>query len=629
MVRFNKRIQHSVYALAALLLASCSEPKEEGNEVHKLSQGKIDIKVSVTLPQPKLVKASTRDAGYYEDKDILSFDLLIFDQNAKFIERVEVEESQMKTTDSELSFTTQLSPTSEKRIFHLVANARVHLYSPDATIERVNFEVLGEKMDENTVIPLLRSKPWPIALDDPLHSYQENAHNRLPLLMWGRFVLDDGILPGTNISGVQLLRATAAIEVKKGVASEANGLKDFTLASIFPHHAYADGFLTPTNFTGIAGTPTTANPLPNSEYLDVVNPHEVSYNFGDAFPPTLYVYERNCTPDDYMSIIIQGIYKGKRGESDSYYKVAITDEKGIPLDIIRNHRYILTVVSVKNYGASSLEEAKASPPSNAIEIELKNEDTDFSIIVADKQNILAASNNECIVYNSIYKRRVINGELSATHRSSAFEICRIYYGPSPLNQISFTQYALEPSGSHSLNPPFIVHGLRVEPDGDGYYRIITDSLTYKNSDIEYVNMLIYVGTLSLPIRMKFFYTLGKTTSIHDDFLTTEPSVHDMVDPTDKNWNIRIVDDTSPTPWVALHPTDSEPLHSPGLSTGPEDGIWYSELSSKYHSHAYAHINPSNYNQRVILLKRSFSGGEPKVTKIIIDADYRPDNYLAH
>lgn len=148
-----------------------------------------------------------------------------------------------------------------------------------------------------------------------------------------------------------------------------------------------------------------------------------------------------------MSIIIQGIYKKLVG----YYKVVMTDGEGTPLNIIRNHRYTLKIVGVNGPGYTSLDKAKASPPSNSIKVELlTNDDADFPIIIADGQNILASSNNECIVYDSYNSHPTMEpGTIRDVFYSNKFDICRIYYGPSPVN-LNDISLALTPT-----NPDYI------------------------------------------------------------------------------------------------------------------------------------------------------------------------------
>ena len=84
---YSMKIQYIIGILVALLFVSCSHEEEE----QKPAYGKIDVAVSVTLPQPESVNTLTRAGGLYTDTDIKNVDLLIFDKDAKFMERVKVE----------------------------------------------------------------------------------------------------------------------------------------------------------------------------------------------------------------------------------------------------------------------------------------------------------------------------------------------------------------------------------------------------------------------------------------------------------------------------------------------------------------------------------------------------------
>ena len=88
-----------------------------------------------------------------------------------------------------------------------------------------------------------------------------------------------------------------------------------------------------------------------------------------------------------MGVVIAARYKGKKG----YYKVVMNGNDGSPLNIVRNHRYIVTVVGVNGPGYESPDIAVASAPSNALKVELTDEDTDLPCIVAGGQYRMAFS----------------------------------------------------------------------------------------------------------------------------------------------------------------------------------------------------------------------------------------------
>ena len=98
---YSMKIQYIIGILVAFLFVSCSHEEEE----QKPAYGKIDVAVSVTLPQPESVNALTRTGGLYTDTDIKNVDLLIFDKDAKFMERVKVENDRLVVTVTGINVT--------------------------------------------------------------------------------------------------------------------------------------------------------------------------------------------------------------------------------------------------------------------------------------------------------------------------------------------------------------------------------------------------------------------------------------------------------------------------------------------------------------------------------------------
>ena len=292
-MRYNMKIQYIIGILIAFLFASCSHEEEE----QKPAYGKIDVAVSVTLPQPESVNTLTRAGGPYTDTDIKNADLLIFDKDAKFMERVKVENDRLVITGTGINFTVRLDATSERRIIHLVANGR----SADGTSDRLNFGDITPGMTENAAISSLQTA----SLEHVDEGESTLLNHVMPLVMWGRFALN-GINIVTKAEGVKLLRSTACIQVKKGNGGGNTGLDDFVIEGITVHQGACHGFLAPTDCTGEVNTPVVANPVTGGTYLD--------YRKGwvNGAEPSLYIYERNCSASDYMGVVIAAQYKGKR-----------------------------------------------------------------------------------------------------------------------------------------------------------------------------------------------------------------------------------------------------------------------------------------------------------------------------
>lgn len=601
------RIQYTVCMLAAFLLASCSDPKEEGNDEYRLSYGKVDINISMTLPQPKLVKASTR--AVIADTDIKNVDVLVFDKDANFMERIKVESGQLTDKGNEITFTVKLNSTQEKRTIHLVANGR----TSDGVTDRLNFNVLNEGMPESTAFSSLKTA----ALKSLDANAEENSQHGVlqvgcpaPLVMWGRFVLDNGINAGKTVNGVKLLRAAACIQVRVGDATPDNGLADFSVDYISIYHGAICGFLAPADYAGMAGdTPTAANPIPGTEacgYLDgmyygdlsTTAPYSSTTATGGTEPATLnsfYVYERNCTPEDYMAILIQANYKGVAG----WYKVVMLTVNGVPLDIIRNHRYIITIIGVNSYGHKQKIEAVNSPPTNALRVELTDEHTDYPFIAASGEYILGLSNNAYIGYGC--------NEFFATSEPyvSGAELCHIIHNSSDRDAVM----SIEGGYAASFIPPRAgTYAMFLGCWGYNscsYYIFSADFLSKKDSP-ESFNATVFIHNVSLPLRV----TWNKKISppFYED---SDSYVLDLIEPADKNWNIRILNPPS-TNKLALHPSAGSPAAYPGSGM-------VTELNSKYNSHAYLHVAKESVRYKAMgtVLKTSVIDGKPVVTRIEI------------
>lgn len=549
------KIQYIIGILIAFLFASCSHEEEE----QKPAYGKIDVAVSVTLPQPESVNTLTRAGGPYTDTDIKNADLLIFDKDAKFMERVKVENDRLVVTGTGINFTVRLDATSEWRIIHLVANGR----SADGTSDRLNFGGITPGMAENAAISSLQTA----SLEHVDEGESTLLNHVMPLVMWGRFALN-GINIVTKAEGVKLLRSTACIQVKKGNGDGNTGLDDFVIEGITVHQGACHGFLAPTDCTGEVNTPVVANPVTGGTYLD--------YRKGwvNGAEPSLYIYERNCSASDYMGVVIAARYKGKKG----YYKVVMNGNDGSPLNIVRNHRYIVTVVGVNGPGYESPDIAVASAPSNALKVELTDEDTDLPCIVAGGQYRMASSNNVFSLY----------GKTGVTTSATGVDICTVYSsrGIQPVLTL--------PDDCNWLT------NLSAQALGSNKYKI-TGDFTSAANDAVATTLTMTCDNLSQPVRVSW-------NPIISDQKDTDSFVLDLVGSTDRNWTVRVLNPTSPG-WLFLHPSAASPGALPG------DGM-VSELSSKYSSHAYLHV-AFGASRRGTVQMTSASGGETVARKIVV------------
>ena len=529
--------------LICILFASCASDDRRPAQTPR----QVNVALTVTLPEPENVHSLARS---YTDSEIRNVDVLVFDEDGKFMERVKVDGGELTPSGTEISFSIRLDATSKRRVIHLVTNGR----TPDGVTDRLNFGDVTPAMSESVAMLALKTSTFTGTLVD----------NVMPLIMWGRVELPTGINIVTKADNVKLLRAVACVQVKKGAVDATNGLNDFTVQSITVNKGADCGYLTPTNYSTTV-TPVTGRPLSGST-LNYAN------GWSDGETPSLYIYERNCTSGDYMGVIIKAIYKGKEG----YYKVVMVDNGGTPLNVVRNHRYIITVVSVNGPGYANVTDAINFAPSNALKVELTDEDSDFPCIVADAQHRMTMSNNVFNLYGKNQTTSVANG----------IEICTVYSSRGVTPVVT--------GGTTWLT------GLQVQSLGNNKFKIVGNFAG--TSTLVSTTLTLTCDNLSQSVEVSWNPEIS-TLKDSDSY------VLDLVNVTNHNWTIQIMNPSSTT-WLALHPTASLPAAFPGV-----DGF-LSELNSNYYTHAYLHIGfGSNRNGRVQM--SSVVGGKTKACKIII------------
>ena len=266
-------------------------------------------------------------------------------------------------------------------------------------------------------------------------------------------------------------------------------------------------------------------------------------------------------------------------QSDSiwgYYKVVMVDNVGTPLNVVRNHRYIITVVSVNGPGYTNVTDAINFAPSNALKVELTDEDADFPCIVADAQHRMTMSNNVFNLYGKNQTTSVANG----------IEICTVYSSRGVTPVVT--------GGTTWLT------GLQVQPLGSNKYKIVGNFVG--TSTLVSTTLTITCDNLSQSVEVSWNPEIS-TQKDGDSY------VLDLVNTTNHNWTIQIMKPLSTT-WLALHPTASLPAAFPGV-----DGF-LSELNSNYYTHAYLHIGFGS-NRSGMVQMSSVVGGKTKACKIII------------
>lgn len=530
-MRFFNRILISSTFLAGAL-ASCVHSPEPIEEEPPLAQQKVQATITVSMPARTDDNVETR-AGV-TDTDILTCDGLIFDQNGKFLERTPAA-SIVEEADG-IHITLLFDAVNAQRRIHLVANARDF----DTNEDRLDFSILTEGCAESQV-GLLKTKE----LDA-----DRNTQDQIPpCIMWGRLVIPN-ITVNTNFSSkVNLLRATACVTAKTAAATADNGLSDFELEGISACNMATTGYLTPT--TTVTTAPTAAPAVTAGRPVGGNILTDASKSFVYDAAPSIYMYDRNCSTSDYMGVIIKGKYKGESG----YYKVLMLNGN-TPYNIVRNHRYILTVTSVSARGYADLETAVNSRPANTLQVSLIDQDPLYSSVTGDSQYTMSLDCNTFELF----------GKYASTNDVPAIRMATVK-----------STREVTPTFVYDRSQPWISN-VRAAALGNNTYAIIAD-FTADNADHE-LDITVRSDNLELPMKVKWHA---------NDVAQTSGSLYSvkLINEGEQDWEVSIVDGQTSPAWFGM--TNSE---APRALSGAG---FVTYISSVFDPGAWLHISAGSNN----------------------------------
>lgn len=522
--------------LLAAAIAACSSDGGEGKEPEPVPgehEGKVEATISVQLPQHSEDPVESRADGATSDpeSDILTLDGLVFDENGQFIERLQATRIE-RGTEGKVTATLLFDKIAQKRTVHLVANSRDAATGAD----RLDFSALTVGAPEANVRNLV-TKPV-----DETRMVQPQI---VPPVMWGRIVLNNGIVQNTTMDGGKLLRTVASVVVSADDGTPENGLSEFEIEGASLCDPGSTGYLTPTDNVTTAPTANPTTPRPTNAYG--TDPYK--WPVYDS-TPVLYAYERTCNASSYMSVIIKAKYKGVSG----YYKILMTNAAGTPYNIVRNHRYLLKITRVTDRGYADLSTAiSGKPTNNRLRATVTESSGDYSGVAADQQYML------CLTCNTFE----LFGANSTTATTPSVKIADIQYtGPTT------------PVVKTAASYPWLSN-IRVVANGGKKY-VINADFVKDNADHE-GDLTVVADNLELPIRVKWHFNdvaVNKSTTY---------SVN-LINAGEKNWRVYgITGQTSPI-WFGL--TNFSDVATSLIS----QSYFVTDINSKYNPGAWLHVS---------------------------------------
>lgn len=322
-----------------LSLASCKDSLEAithgGDELP--TEG---VTLSIQLPNFTPQEISTR-AGGETTESITSLWLVCYDTSDHYLDMQDCTKAYADATadaDGYKKIKTNLPKGTET--VHLVANV------PGLT------EAQAEKLDAMKDITPDLSKP----------------------ICWDAKTLSDLM----NDSKISLTRQCAKVTVKTSVSN-------FEITDLHVWHSASKGSIAPAGYKKSTKDDDLATSTElNSKYIAGGSAAVVAVNETSA---------------GKADIIIKAKYKDKKGSyKEGFYKVALykDDAKTAQYALVRNHNYIVNVISVNDAGYATEEEALKAEPENRLEVTVVDDNPEIVDMIACKDYELGVCGTQTV-----------------------------------------------------------------------------------------------------------------------------------------------------------------------------------------------------------------------------------------
>lgn len=354
-MKLSRYISKLLWAAPALLLAGCSDdnepiPSDAGTE----GEAPSELTLTLSVPDAEVVNIGTRAA---DDPAITSVTVFCYDKTGttgRYLEHTTLT-SGWQTAGAGYKITVPIH--KDTKSVHLVVNANVGANDKNPT------DIVSNNSDAG--------------------------------IMWGRADLKDIIAKGSSIT---MLRNTANVSVT-------NAAKNFTFSGFTVTGTSDRGTVAPQGWTYNPAAPT----IPSGA---AASTGAVIHGASDGIRvfETLADETKPGTTEEFITrsrIIIEGTYNGVKG----YYTVAFRTRSGYagsevpgnyhyaPIDIIRNHHYIVNIKEVRAQGYATIADAMKAEPDNRIAVMITDKTPEITDIIADRDYMLGVSDDVNVAWD--------------------------------------------------------------------------------------------------------------------------------------------------------------------------------------------------------------------------------------
>ena len=346
-----KRLQYLVVSLLVLAFSACQDNTFETPASGEIdANGNVLVRFNTEIPDMAEVNTRAVDPDGY---GVNSLWLFCFDQYRHYIGHVQATVSQNSASEDNLSGSFTATIPGSTRVLHFIANLNVNDFEDAPNLGRLDTEVIPK-----------------FTTTSGLLSY------------WGymKFADESALtsFAGGQGSKVYMFRNQARIRYQR----QGDGT-DLSIKGMAIMNQYSRGTVAPFNkqatddpyvFANAAAI-TEPTLCADDEILVAVDPTDVS-QFG-AGTVGSFVFEHENSTENQMFLIFRINTTGGESEDgnwtgdDQYYKIALVDDEGVQLPILRNHDYIVRFSGIPTTGGyATFAEAVAGAAANNVQPEV-------------------------------------------------------------------------------------------------------------------------------------------------------------------------------------------------------------------------------------------------------------------
>lgn len=343
-----KRWKYIIISLLAVVFAACQDDMLVNRPTGGVdADGNVRLCFLTEIPDMEQVQTRAVDPDGY---GVNSLWLFCFDQYRHYIGRVQAEVSQTGSSEDKLSGSFTATIPGATRHLHFIANLNVNDFEDTPNLGRLDTEVIPQFTTTSGLLCYWGYKSFD----------SEDALTN--------FAAGEG-------STVSMFRNQARIRYQRS-----DGGTNLSIKGMAIMNQYSRGTVAPFNRNAGEGDPFAFDSASDimeptlcadEDVLVAVDPSDVSQFGGGSVGR--FVFEHANKADDPMYLIFRINTSGGSPDdgnwqpTDRYYKIALVDEKGNQLPILRNYDYVVNFKGIPaNGGYTTFKEAVAGAAANNV-----------------------------------------------------------------------------------------------------------------------------------------------------------------------------------------------------------------------------------------------------------------------